>query len=81
MNATAEPLILVFREKTGCRQYVFRKFGDLVTWVQRKPYRFERLRVQYYGADRLKKFDTEFRVPAMFAVAWLASHLNAEAAR
>lgn len=41
------PLVaLVFRDKTGCRQYPFHTVGDLRAWAARHPYRDEDLKVR-----------------------------------
>jgi hypothetical protein len=36
---------LVYREKTGCRQYAFDSVADLEAWAARSPYKGEMLRV------------------------------------
>lgn len=36
-----KPICLVFRLKTGCRQYPFYSMGELKKWAGRKPYSAE----------------------------------------
>lgn len=47
-RATPQLQALVFRFKTGCRQYAFPNAEELETWAARHPYNKETLRVQVY---------------------------------
>lgn len=45
------PLMLVYRVKTGCRQYPFDSMEAFRKWTARRPYRNELIRVQVIGTD------------------------------
>ena len=44
-------LFLVYREKTGCRQYAFESLEEVEKWAKRKPYAQEVLTV-HIGIER-----------------------------
>lgn len=48
---TEQPIALVFRNKTGCRQYPFKTIDELEQWVKRKPYRDEVITVMPINSD------------------------------
>jgi hypothetical protein len=62
------PLLLVYREKTKCRQYPFFEISAFEKWAARRPYNAENLRVQIISqVSRRVERDTGF-LPAAEAV-------------
>lgn len=55
------PVALVYRKKTGCRQYCFDTVEALADWASRHPYRNEDLRVQVIHGRR---FVSDYTVAA-----------------
>ena len=46
---------LVFRKKTGCKQYAFGNAPDLARWLRRKPYCEEVVTVIEFDENRREK--------------------------
>ena len=44
---------MVFRQKTGCKQYNFDSSEDLDKWVKRKPYKDELLKILVFDDNQL----------------------------
>ena len=44
-------IALVFRLKTGCKQYSFRSLEEIKNWASRKPYKNEDIVVRMIAPD------------------------------
>lgn len=61
-----EKLAIVYRAKTGCRQYTFENADDLHAWGTRWPYKLENVRLQTVINRRVVD-DTITPAPALAA--------------
>lgn len=51
MSERQKPICLVFRQKTGCKQYPFNTVEELDQWASRHPYNKETLRFIAFRPD------------------------------